>query len=747
MAVTRAEAKSRKKEPELFLNRELSWLEFNGRVLEEAMDPTTPLLDRLKFAIIVSSNLDEFFMVRVAALKHAIDEGDADPDATGLRPRQQLVLVSERAHEMVERLGKTLTEEILPPLAERGIRFVAYRELEEGQRGFLARYFTAEVLPALTPLAIDVSRPFPQLANLSLNLAILLAPPEAEEPPRPEGEGPPPEAPPPPPPPEVERQPRLAVVQVPAGLRRLVRPLGGDGNTYVLLEEIIRAELPALFPGQTILEAAAFRVARDAEMELDEEGGRDYLEAIEEELRKRRLSRVVRLEVEQGIGDTLLGILVQRLEIDVPDVYYVRGPLDVRALWPLVELPTLESLREPTFKPLPALEGRELTNILGRIAEGEILLHHPYESFDPVTAFVSQAAADPDVLAIKQTLYRTSGDSPIVQALSRAAEAGKQVTVIVELMARFDEQSNIKWARSLEQSGAHVIYGIRGYKTHAKICLVVRRGPQGIERYVHMGTGNYNEKTARLYTDFGIMTADRAIGEDASAFFNALTGFSDPPRMKKLAMAPTTLRERFVRLIQREQRRAEEGQPAEIRAKMNSLVDEEMIRALYDASKAGVRIRLNVRGICCLRPGVKGVSETIEVVSVVDRFLEHSRVFHFRNGGEDEVYLASADWMGRNLDRRIELLFPVAPENRKKVLDVLDAMFQDNVKGRRLQADGTYRRRKNPRGDEAFRAQVHLYKQTQRALERARAGAAVTLEPMSLADAAVTAKSTGAGGT
>ena len=718
MAVTKAEAKSRKKEPELFLNRELSWLEFNGRVLEEAMDATTPLLERLKFAIIVSSNLDEFFMVRVAALKHAIEEGDANPDAAGLRPRQQLLMVSERAHEMVERLGKTLTEEILPPLTERGIRFVAHKELEDAQRAFLGRYFTAEVLPALTPLAIDVSRPFPQLANLSLNLAILLGPPEGEE------------------------QPRLAVVQVPAGLRRLVRPLGGDGNTYVLLEEIIRAEMATLFPGQNVLEVSAFRVARDAQMELDEEGGRDYLEAIEDELRKRRLSRVVRLEVEQGMGDTLLGILVQRLEIEVPDVYYVRGPLDVRALWPLVELPALEQLREPPFKPLVPLEPRELTNIFGRVAEGEVLLHHPYESFDPVIAFVSQAAADPDVLAIKQTLYRTSGDSPVVQALSRAAEAGKQVTVIVELMARFDEQSNIKWARSLEQSGAHVIYGIRGYKVHAKICLVVRRGPQGIERYVHMGTGNYNEKTARIYTDFGLMTADRAIGEDASAFFNALTGFSDPPRMKRLAMAPTTLRERFVRLVQREQRRAEEGQPAEIRIKINSLVDEEMIRALYDASKAGVKIRLNVRGICCLRPGVKGVSETIEVLSVVDRFLEHSRVFHFRNGGEDEVYLASADWMPRNLDRRIELFFPVAPENRKKVLDVLDAMFQDNVKGRRLQPDGTYRRRKNPRGDEAFRAQVHLYRQTQRALERARAGAAVTLEPMSLADAAITGKST-----
>jgi polyphosphate kinase len=714
VAVARAEAKARKKDPELFLNRELSWLEFNHRVLEEAMDPTTPLLDRLKFAIIVATNLDEFFMVRVAFLKHQVEEGDVNPDLAGLRPRQQLIVVSERAHEMVERLGRTITEEILPPLGERGIKFVAYRDLEDPQRGFLGRYFTAEVLPALTPLAIDVSRPFPQLANLSLNLAILLAPSEGSD------------------------EPRLAVVQVPAGLRRLVRPLGGDGNTYVLLEEIIRAELPALFPGQTIVDAAAFRVARDAEMELDEEGGRDYLEVIEDELRKRRLSRVVRLEVEQGMGDTLLGILVQRLEIEVPDVYYVRGPLDVRALWPLVELPALENLREPPLKPLVPLEPRDLTNIFGRLAEGEILLHHPYESFDPVIAFVSQAAADPDVLAIKQTLYRTSGDSPVVQALSRAAEAGKQVTVIVELMARFDEQSNIKWARSLEQSGAHVIYGIRGYKTHAKMCLVVRRGPQGIERYVHMGTGNYNEKTARIYTDFGLMTADRAIGEDASAFFNSLTGYGDPPRMKKLAMAPTTLRERFLRLVQREQRRAEEGQAAEIRIKMNSLVDEEMIRALYDASRAGVKIRLNVRGICCLRPGVKGVSETIEVVSIVDRFLEHSRVFHFRNGGDDEVYLSSADWMPRNLDRRIELLFPVAPENRRKVLDVLDAMFMDNVKGRRLQSDGTYRRRKSPRGEDPFRAQLHLYRQAQRTLERARAGASVTLEPMSLADAKVT---------
>jgi polyphosphate kinase len=708
LALSAAAKKAVKKDPELFLNRELSWLEFNHRVLEEAMDPTTPLLDQLKFAIIASSNLDEFFMVRVAALKNAVEEGDITPDLAGLRPRQQLIVVSERAHEMVERIGATMMDQILPALGERGIRIVGIDQLEAQQRTFLSRYFTAEILPALTPLAIDVSRPFPKLANLSLNLALLLAPAEGED------------------------QPRLGVVQVPAGLRRLVRPLGGDGNTYVLLEEIIRAELATLFPGQTVVESTAFRIARDAEMELDEEGGRDYLENIEDELRKRRMSKVVRLEVQAGVGDGLLAILVERLQIEVPDVYFVRSPLDIRALQPLVELPALEHLREAPLKPLPVMDAREMADIFARLREGEVLLHHPYESFEPVVAFVTNAADDPDVLAIKQTLYRTSGTSPIVQALARAAENGKQVTVLVELMARFDEQSNIRWARSLEESGAHVIYGIRGYKTHSKILLVVRRGPHGIERYVHLGTGNYNDRTARIYTDCGLMTADHAIGEDASAFFNSLTGYSDAPKLRRLSMAPTGLRERFLKLIEREKRRAEEGQAAEIRAKMNSLVDEDIIRALYDASRAGVRIRLNVRGICCLRPGVKGVSETIEVVSIVDRFLEHSRIYHFRNGGDEEVYLASADWMSRNLDRRIELLFPVGPEVRPKVLAILDAMFLDNVKSRRLMPDGTYRRRRPNKGEEPFRAQARLYRDAVAAFERARAATSVGFEPMTL---------------
>jgi polyphosphate kinase len=699
------QVKSRKKQPELFLNRELSWLEFNGRVLEEAVDAETPLLERLKFLTITASNLDEFFMVRVAALKQAVADGDNSPDNAGWVAEQQLALIATRAHAMVEALYATLNGQILPALAQRGIRIARLDELESDQRASVVRFFHDEVLPALTPLAIDGGRPFPMLANLSLNLALRLAPaPEDSE-------------------------SRLAMVQVPARLPRLVRLAGGDGNTYVWLEEIIRFELGALFPGQDIEESAAFRIARDAELELDDEG--DYLEVLEEELRKRRRGQAVRLEVEAGTGDTLLEMLTRRLHVDASDVYRIDGPLDVRALSPLIDLPSLADLRDRALKPVPLPELEGVEDLFELLQARDVLLHHPYEVFDPVIAFVKRAAEDPDVLAIKQTLYRTSGDSPVVQALARAAEQGKQVTVLVELLARFDEQSNIRWARSLEEAGAHVIYGIRGYKTHAKICLVVRRGRRGIERYVHLGTGNYNDRTARLYTDFGLLTADPGIGADASAFFNTLTGYSDPPRMSKLVMAPTGLRETLLDLIDRERRRAESGQPAEIRAKMNSLVDGDLIRALYDASRAGVRIRLNVRGICCLRPGMRGTSDNVEVVSIVDRFLEHARIFCFANGGDEEVYLSSADWMPRNLDRRIELLFPV--ENvacRRKVLDALDAMFQDNVKARRLQPDGTYKRRRPAKGEEPFHAQLRLHAQFRRAYERALASSTPSFEPL-----------------
>jgi polyphosphate kinase len=697
--------KLRKKEPELFLNRELSWLEFNGRVLEEAFDPTNPLLERLKFATIVASNLDEFFMVRVASVKQQIQDGDTRPDLAGLTPGQQLQLISQRAHEMVDRLMTLVTGEILPALAQRGIRILPVSELDPVARASLRRQFESEMIPALTPLAIDASRPFPMLSGLSLNLAVLLAPDEKSE------------------------VARLAVVQVPARLPRLVRLAGTDATMYVLLEDIIRSELSTLFQGQQILEAAVFRVARDSELDLDDEGGRDYLQAIEDELRKRRMSQVIRLEVEASVGEKLLDLLVDRLGVSAVDVYRIDGLLDIRALFPLAELPALEDLRDRPLPPLPAIATVEMEDLFATLERRDVFLHHPYDSFEPVVALLSQAAGDPDVLAIKQTLYRTSGESPVVRALGRAAEAGKQVTVLVELLARFDEQSNIRWARSLEESGAHVIYGIRGYKTHAKICLVVRRSTRGIRRYVHLGTGNYNDKTARIYTDFGLMTSDPQIGEDASAFFNALTGYSDPPRMKKLAMAPTQLRERVLDLIERERRRASAGEAGQIRAKMNALVDEDMIRALYDASRAGVRIQLNVRGICCLRPGLKGASESIEVVSIVDRFLEHSRVFHFRNGGDDEVYLSSADLMPRNLDRRIELLFPVeAPECKQKVLAALDASFQDNVKARRLLTDGSHRRRRPARGEEPLRTQIVLYREAQRLLERARAAATVTFE-------------------
>ena len=698
----------RRAEPELFLNRELSWLEFNGRVLEEVADPESPALERLKFATIVSSNLDEFFMVRVAKLKDAVEEGQVAPDLSGLTPSQQLERISVRAHEMVEQLHAALRGDVLPELARRGVHLVALDELDGEQRFWVRRHVREEVLPALTPLAIDASRPFPMLSNLSLNLGVLLAP---------AGEG---------------TQPRLGVVQVPGGLNRLVR-LPGSSESFVLLESLIRSELEVLFPGQTLLGAAVFRISRDSELELDDEGGEDdWLEAVEEELRKRRRSRVVRLEVDGGVGIALLELLTSRLGLQAADVYRIPGPLDVRALAPLLDLAALEDLRVPPLRPVPSLGREEMEDLFSVLDEGDVVLHHPYDAFDPVLALVARAAQDPDVLAIKQTLYRTSGaSSPLVQSLARAAESGKQVTVLVELMARFDEQSNIRWARSLEEAGAHVIYGVRGYKTHAKVCLIVRRSSRGIRRYVHLGTGNYNERTARIYTDFGLMTSDDEIGEDASKFFNTLTGYSDPPRLKKLVMAPTGLRDRILKLIERERRHAEQGQAAAIRAKMNSLVDGELIRALYEASRVGVEIDLNVRGICCLKPRVKGVSETIRVVSIVDRFLEHARIFHFRNGGSDEVYLSSADWMPRNLDRRIELLFPVeSAEGRQKALAALDAAFRDNVKGRRLDHDGSYRHRRVSPGDVPFRAQLSLHADAERALERARTAAGTGFEPL-----------------
>jgi polyphosphate kinase len=693
-------------ETSLFINRELSWIAFNERVLEEGADPTTPPLERVKFAAIAAANLDEFFMVRVAAVKRAVEDEDAEPDPAGLAPLEELSEIRRRARAFVGSLYGLVNDTLLPALASSGISLLVVRELDDAKRAALGTFFREAVLPVLTPLAIDVSRPFPLLSSLSLNLALLLEPAPGED----------------------ER--RLAIVQVPAGLTRLVEVAGGEGYTFVLLEDVIRTHIAQLFPGQTISETTVIRLARDAELELDDEGGRTHLEVVEREVRRRRRSDVVRLEVESSASDELLALLRDQLDLSPEEVYAVPGPLDLRVLFALTELPGFDALREPPLQPASVLRDHEQTNVFEVLDNRDVLLHHPYEAYDPVIAFVAQAADDPDVLAIKQTLYRTSVGSPISAALQRAAEGNKQVTVLVELTARFDEERNIQWARALEQAGAHVIYGVKRYKTHAKICLVVRRTPQGLRRYVHLGTGNYNERTARIYTDFALMTSSPTIAEDASAFFSALTGYSDPPRLKKLVMAPTHLRPRFLKLIERERRRAEAGQPAEIVAKMNSLIDEEIIAALYAASQAGVVIRLNVRGICALRPGVPAVSDTIEVISIVDRFLEHSRVYYFQNGGDDQVYLSSADWMSRNLDKRVELMFPIEDSGHKSsVLYALRAMFRDNVKARCLRADGTYDRKEPAPGEQPFRVQQHLQDEARRRAALARERKGVTFSP------------------
>jgi len=688
----------------LFFNRELSWLAFNERVLEEAADPSTPLLERVKFAAITASNLDEFFMVRVAGLEQDVEEGDKSRDLAGLRPAEQLSRVRERTHAFMASLYRLVMNEILPALAARRIRVLRGDELADRQLG-LSSFFRESVLPVLTPLGIDESRPFPLLASLSLNVALLLQPAEEGEP------------------------PRLAIVQVPATLPRLVPVTDLGGHAFVLLEDIIRANLPEVFRGQRILEAAVIRIARDSALDLDDEGGRTHLEIVERQIRQRRRGDAVRLEVEASASAELVGILVERLELPPDAVYAVPGPLDLRVLWSLADLPGFDDLREPPLRPANVLAGEPHRGLFAILDTRDLLLHHPYDSYDPVLALLAQAADDPEVVAIKQTLYRTSVGSPIIASLQRAAEANKQVTVLVELTARFDEERNIRWARALEEAGAHVIYGVRGYKTHAKACLIVRRTPNGLRRYVHLGTGNYNERTARIYTDFGLMTSSEPFVEDAAAFFNTLTGYSDPPRMKKLVMAPTDLRARFVRLIDRERRRAEAGQPAEIVAKVNSLIDEEIIGALYRASESGVPVKLNVRGICALRPGVPRVSENIEVVSIVDRFLEHARAYYFLNGGNEQVYLSSADWMTRNLDRRVELMFPVEDAaHRATVIQMLRAMFRDNVKARRLGPDGVYARVRPADGEPPYRVQQVLQEEAHRAEAVGRAGIVFQVE-------------------
>ncbi len=691
----------------LFLNRELSWLEFNQRVLEEARNAEVPLLERLKFITIAANNLDEFFMVRVAGLQRQKISKVAEVPADGMTPVDQLHSIAARARRMYEDLAATLREQVLPELRANSVNVVLAEELDESARAFARHYFRSHVMPVLTPLAIDPGHPFPHLRNKSLNLIALLSGTRRA----------------------TDGAPAFAVVQVPGVLERLVpipsieSPIAhtpgssilpsAGGIRYVLLEDLIALHIGDLFPGFHCVGAWPFRVVRNFDLSLDDEDAEDLLESVRQEVRRRDRGAAVALTIDSRASAAAAEMLRAALRLESEFVFSIDGPINVADLGPLGRTLDDRALRDEPFRParLPPLHDED-GDIFEAIAHADILLHHPYESFDPVVYFTERAAADPDVLAIKQTLYRTSGDSPIVKALVRAAENGKQVTALVEIKARFDEENNIIWARKLEEAGVHVVYGLVGLKTHCKTALVVRReldpnGRSRIVRYVHLGTGNYNPSTARLYTDISLFTARPEFGEDATSLFNLLTSCTAPSTWRKLIVAPLGLHERVLALIEREASLARAGRPARIIAKMNSLVDPDVIQALYRASQAGVEIDLIIRGICCLRPGVAGLSERIRVRSIIDRFLEHARVFFFEAGGHREVYAASADWMPRNFQRRVEVMFPIEDEALKvRVVDeLLRNQLDDNAKAWILAADGRYQRAARPENRDPLRSQ------------------------------------------
>ena len=671
--------------PSPFINRELSWLAFNQRVLDEALDTSWPLLERLKFLSITSSNLDEFFMVRVGGLQMLARPGSEKADPSGLTPAEQLAEVSRIVHQLVANQYACLRDDLEPKLAAEGIQRQKMDDLTPEQDAYIEGLFEHELYPVITPMAVDLDEPFPLLAGLGINLCVRLKTVKGAD------------------------IPRFAVVAVPKGVARFITVPTERGYHYLLLEDLITAFLDRIFPGEPILESAPFRITRNADMSVREDAAGDLLERMKEVLTERKQSSCVRLEIAEGASDVLRSFLTTSLDAGETSLYSVPGPLDLSAFFRLASMSGFEPLKNEPWPPQPAPDVDPSGSIFEAIARRDILLYHPYENFDPVLKLVEEAADDPNVLAIKQILYRTSEYSPVVAALARAADHDKHVTVVVELKARFDEARNIEWATSLEHAGVQVIYGLKGLKTHAKICIVVRREPTGIRRYVHFGTGNYNEKTARLYSDISFLTCNEDFGADASAFFNTITGYSQPARYRKIEAAPIGLRARIVELIEDEIERHKQGQEARIMVKLNSLADAELGKALYDASKAGVALRLNVRGICCLRPGVPELSENISVVSIVDRFLEHSRIFYFHNGGDPKVFISSADWMPRNLDRRVELLVPVEdPRCREKLIGILETCFDDNVKARRLLPDGSYQkvepqpRKKNVRAQEVF---------------------------------------------
>lgn len=674
--------------PEYFYNRELSWLKFNLRVLKEAMVKDTPLLERLKFIAISASNLDEFFMVRVAGLWSNFDSGVEKRDASGMSVHEQLVAISQAAHEQV----RTQTKSLIALMAEMDavkLHFRRVKDLSELGKDWLEEYYREVVFPVLTPMAVDASRPFPFLANKTLNLAVELIKADGEH--------------------------SMGLIQVPSVLDRIVEVEPEGKRTFVFLEDIIASHCHDLFKGCHILDMVSFRVTRDSDLDLEEDDSVDLMKEVEESLRKRKRGAAVRLEIFKTNNNRIKKFLEENLDVTEMEVYEINGPLDPTCFFKFIGMKGMWPWLYEPFVPQRPLELPDNSDLFAAIRANDILLHHPYESFDPVVKLVSDAADDPQVLAIKQTLYRVSGNSPIVAALARAAENGKQVTVLVELKARFDEENNILWARRLEKAGCHVIYGLVGLKTHAKIILIVRKEDNGIKRYLHLGTGNYNDSTAKLYTDLGLMTANDEFGSDASAFFNLLSGYSEPPVWNKLVMAPLGLREKIYALIDNEIAMVRAGREGHIIAKMNSLIDQPVIQKLYEASAAGVHIDLIVRGICGLRTGIEGISDNITVRSIVGRQLEHSRIFWFANGGEEQLYLSSADWMPRNLNDRVELFFPVETEEHiHRIKALLDLYLRDNVGAHMMQSNGSYRRVRNKL--EPVSAQSTLYEMAQLAV-------------------------------
>jgi polyphosphate kinase len=692
--------------PAAFINRELSWLEFNQRVLDQALYSKVPVLDRLKFLAITASNLDEFFMVRVGGLQIQQAQGIETPDASGATVSEQLDRVFERVNTIVQDQYYCFLTAIEPILAAEGLERINAKNASARHRESLTRFFNEEIYPIVSPMDIDPEGPFPILTNMGLHLCVRMASGDSENP------------------------HRFAFLPLGKAISRFVTLPSDRGYNYALLEDVIAELVDQYYPGKRVDECVAFRVTRNADVSVREDSAADLMLGMEEVLHSRRSAGFVRLEISAAVSDLTLQFLQEKLGLRSRDVFKINGPLDLSSMMYLTEMDGFPALRDSAWIPQRSPSIDSTRSMFQTIAEKDLLLCHPYESFEPVVRFIEEAVDDPDVLAIKQVLYRTSRKSPIVAALKKAAERGKYVTAIVELKARFDEARNIEWARELERSGVQVIYGVRGLKTHAKICIVVRREPSGIVRYIHFGTGNYNEATARIYSDISYFTCNESLGRDASAFINAITGYSQPQPYEKIDSAPLGLRKKLLALIQAETLNKRNGQKAYIAAKMNALVDPDIICALYEASQAGVVIRLNVRGICCLRPGVPGLSENISVVSIVDRFLEHARILYFYHGGDDAVFISSADWMQRSFDRRVELLVPVEDTaSKRRVMEILDTYFRDNQNSWRLGADGQYKRIQPENQQPKFRAQKSLCDAAIAAVKKAEHAARTTFEP------------------